>query len=196
MFYYIKGEIVHKGENFAVIDTKGVGYKIYTSVSSLERLGELGSQEKMFTYLHVRDDIMDIYGFNTNEELNMFLYLISVSGVGPKAALSILSVTTPVKFAMAVITDDIKTITKAPGVGPKIAQRVILELKDKLKKADIVSEKIGDDFVLVSDNAGEAVSALMVLGYSQFEAQKAVMGIDSSLNVEDIVKQSLKKLMK
>lgn len=196
MFYYIKGNLALKGENFAVIETGGVGYKIYTSSSSLEILGAIGTDTVMYTHLYVREDIMDIYGFSTQEELTMFLHLISVSGVGPKAALSILSVATPAKFAIAVITGDTKIITKAQGVGPKLAQRVILELKDKIKNEDAAGDLGGFDDAEYTDTLSEAVSALMVLGYAQNDAQRAAARLDASMPVEQLVKEALKQLMK
>lgn len=193
MYYYIRGKYITKGENYAVVDNGGIGYKIFTSLSVLERL-EPGSETTLYTHLYVREDAMDLYGFPTTEELSMFLNLLSVSGVGPKAALSILSVATPEKFALAVITNDVKTITKAAGVGPKLAQRVILELKDKLKTVDAVSSSdISDeDF---TDERSEAASALIVLGYSQAEASKAV-SLSEGGSVEELVKNALKKLMR
>lgn len=136
-----------------------------------------------------------MYGFVENDELSMFLQLLSVSGVGPKAALSILSAATVSQIALAVMTNDAKVLTKANGVGAKMAQRVILELKDKLKNTDIVSEEILAEDVIADDNTAEAVSALVVLGYSQQEAKKAVAGSDMSLSTEEIVKQALMKLM-
>lgn len=193
MYYYIRGKYITKGENYAVVDNGGIGYKIFTSLSVLERL-DPGSETTLYTHLYVREDAMDLYGFPTTEELSMFLNLLSVSGVGPKAALSILSVATPEKFALAVITNDVKTITKATGVGPKLAQRVILELKDKLKTVDAVSSAdISDeDF---TDERSEAASALIVLGYSQAEASKAV-SLSEGGSVEELVKNALKKLMR
>ena len=193
MYYYIRGKYITKGENYAVVDNGGIGYKIFTSLSVLERL-DPSSETTLYTHLYVREDAMDLYGFPTTEELSMFLNLLSVSGVGPKAALSILSVATPEKFALAVITNDVKTITKAAGVGPKLAQRVILELKDKLKTVDAVSSAdISDeDF---TDERSEAASALIVLGYSQAEASKAV-SLSEGGSVEELVKNALKKLMR
>lgn len=193
MYYYIRGKYITKGENYAVVDNGGIGYKIFTALSVLERL-DPGSETTLYTHLYVREDAMDLYGFPTTEELSMFLNLLSVSGVGPKAALSILSVATPEKFALAVITNDVKTITKAAGVGPKLAQRVILELKDKLKTVDAVSSAdISDeDF---TDERSEAASALIVLGYSQAEASKAV-SLSEGGSVEELVKNALKKLMR
>ena len=195
MYYYIKGTLVQKGDNYLVVDANGVGYMIYTSLTSLADVGETGRNVTMYTYLHVREDVMDLYGFATVEEKNMFMHLISVSGVGPKAALAILSVTTPAKFAVAVVTNDVKTITKASGVGPKMAQRVILELKDKLKTEDLEIDADEDTGEIPSDNKNEAISALIVLGYSPGDAQKAVKGIDGTLNVEEIIKKALSSLM-
>lgn len=194
MYYYIKGELVLKQDNFAVVDNGGVGYKIYTSQNSISGL-MVGSDVTFYTYLYVREDIFDVYGFSTNDELSMFLHLLSVSGVGPKAALAILSVMTPQQLVLAVITSDAKTLTKANGVGAKMAQRVILELKDKLKNVDIVPDDAFSEEILAEDSANEAVSALMVLGYSQQEAKKAVSKVDLTLSTEEIVKQALIKLM-
>ena len=195
MYYYIKGTLVQKSDNYIVVDANGVGYMIYTSLNSMQNTGEIGKKITIYTYLHVREDVMDLFGFTTIEEKNMFMHLISVSGVGPKAALSILSVTTPAKFAVAVITNDVKTITKASGVGHKMAQRVILELKDKMKtdEVDIDLEDESDD--ILSDNRSEAISALVVLGYSSNDAQKAVKGIDGTLSVEEIIKKALAGLL-
>ncbi len=195
MYYYIKGTLVQKGDNFIVVDANGVGYMIYTSLTSLADAGETGRNITMYTYLHVREDVMDLFGFTTIEEKNMFMHLISVSGVGPKAALAILSVTTPAKFAVAVVTNDVKTITKASGVGPKLAQRVILELKDKLKTEELEIDAGEDAGEIPSDNKNEAISALIVLGYSPSDAQKAVKGIDGELGVEEIIKKALSSLL-
>lgn len=195
MYYYIKGTLVQKGDNYLVVDAGGVGYMIYTSLTSIAAAGEKGREITMYTYLHVREDVMDIFGFTSIEEKNMFLHLISVSGVGPKAALAVLSVVTPPQFAVAVVTNDVKTITKASGVGPKMAQRVILELKDKLKKEELELPIDGEADDILSDNKSEAVSALVVLGYNANDAQKAVKGIDPELSVEEIIKKALSSLL-
>ncbi len=195
MYYYIKGTLAQKGDNFMVIDAGGVGYMIHTSLTSLQNAGETGKTITVYTYLNVREDAMDLFGFTTLEEKNMFMNLISVSGVGPKAALAILSVTTPARFAVAVVTNDVKTITKASGVGPKLAQRVILELKDKLKTEDLQLDEDIEAGEIPSDNKNEAISALVVLGYSPNDAQKAVKGIDGSLTVEEIIKKALSSLL-
>lgn len=195
MYYYIKGKLAVKDTGFVVVEAGGVGYLIYTSLQSIQKTGEIGSDIKMYTYLNVREDAQDLFGFTTMEEKNMFLSLISVSGVGPKAALSILSVVTPAQFAVAVVTNDVKTITKAAGVGPKLAQRVILELKDKMKNEDLqlADEEAAD--VSLSDNKSEAVSALVVLGYSVNDANAAVKKLDGSLSVEEIIKKALASLL-
>lgn len=195
MYYYIKGTLVQKNDNYIVVDANGVGYMIYTSLNSMQNVGEVGKKITIYTYLHVREDVMDLFGFTTIEEKNMFMQLISVSGVGPKAALSILSVTTPAKFAVAVITNDVKTITKASGVGPKMAQRVILELKDKMKTDELEIDLEDESDDILSDNRSEAISALVVLGYSSNDAQKAVKGIDGTLSVEEIIKKALAGLL-
>lgn len=195
MYYYIKGKLALKDLNYAVVEAGGVGYMIYTSMKSLSELGEAGSAVTMYTYLSVREDAHDLFGFTTVEEKNMFLYLLSVSGVGPKAALAILSVVTPAQFAVAVVTNDVKTITKASGVGPKLAQRVILELKDKLKTEDLELTAQESAEISSSDSMNEAVSALVVLGYSANDAKAAVSKIDGSLTTEEIIKKALVSLM-
>ena len=195
MYYYIKGTLVQKSDNYIVVDANGVGYMIYTSLNSMQNTGEIGKKITIYTYLHVREDVMDLFGFTTIEEKNMFMQLISVSGVGPKAALSILSVTTPAKFAVAVITNDVKTITKASGVGPKMAQRVILDLKDKMKTDELEIDLEDESEDILSDNRSEAISALVVLGYSSNDAQKAIKGIDGTLSVEEIIKKALAGLL-
>lgn len=194
MYHYIKGEVVLKDVGFVVLDNHGIGYKIYTSGYTISNLNE--KTATLYTYLHVREDVFDLYGFLTNEELSMFLHLLSVSGVGPKAALSILSVMSPAALATAVITNDAKTLTKANGVGAKMAQRVILELKDKLKNAEIVPDGISDADFDNTNASSEAVSALMVLGYSQNDAKRAVASVDQSLSTEEIITLALKKMMR
>ena len=196
MYYYIRGKYILKGENFAVIDANGIGYKIYTSTTNLNRLPSPGDELTMYTHLYVREDVQDLYGFITNEEMSLFIQLMSVSGIGPKAALAILSVTTPEQFALAVITNDIKIITKAQGVGPKVAQRIILELKDKLKTTDALPDSIKEETLENENNSQEAVTALTVLGYSVNEAKRAVLNVDNSQSVEMIIKDALKFLMK
>ena len=197
MFYYIKGSLAIKGENFVVVDCGGVGYKILTSNQSLSSAGSIGSEVCFYTYLHVREDIFDLYGFYGNEELASFEQLIGVSGVGPKAALSILSVLTPSQFALAVASSDAKAISKAQGVGPKLAQRIILELKDKISNRQLVGESFaGSEVFATIESGNEAVDALVVLGYSQQEAEKALRQADAlSLPAEEAIKKALRYLI-
>lgn len=194
MYYYIKGTLAEKTENYIVVDAGGVGYLINTSLTSIAEAGGIGDDITVYTYLNVREDAMDLFGFTTLEEKTMFLQLLAVNGVGPKAALSVLSVTSPAKLAAAVITGDVKAITAAQGVGPKMAQRIILELKDKISQADLdlPMEEKGD--AVQSDNKREAANALVSLGYSLQEAQKALKGVDGSLDVETMIKQALGSL--
>lgn len=194
MYYYISGTVVSRQDGFVVIDNGGIGYKIFTSETTRTSLRDSG-EAVLYTYLHVREDIFDLYGFATNDERNMFLQLLSVSGVGPKAALAILSVMPPNSVALAVITNDAKSLTKAAGVGAKMAQRIILELKDKLKNAEILPAEITEE-ISITDSQSEAVSALMVLGYSQNDAKHAVAKTDASLPTEEIVRHALTNLMR
>ncbi len=201
MFYYVKGTVAHIAPYLAVIDCGGVGYACRTTNHTLSALKK-GAEGKLFTHLNVREDAMELYGFATENELNCFQMLIGVSGVGPKAALSILSSTTPEGMAMSVITEDEKSLTSAPGIGKKIAQRIILELKDKLAKGQLGTasgESYGGTGVTVipQNKASEAAAALAVLGYSQSEVGVALKGVDvDTLPLEEIVRQALKKMIK
>jgi len=201
MFYYLSGMIAHIEPYLVVVDCGGVGYACKTTSYTLANLKK-GEKGKVFTHLNVREDAMELYGFGTQEELNLFQQLISVTGVGPKAALSILSTSTPANLALSIITGDEKALTCAPGIGKKIAQRVILELKDKLAKGQTINaagESYGGTGVtIIPENKGsEAAAALAVLGYSQAEINIALKGIDmSNLTLEQIIKQALKKMMK
>lgn len=196
MYYYLKGELVLRKESFAVIDNGGVGYKLYASQKTLDSFRE-GDNVTLYTYLNVHEDVFDLYGFATEDEHAMFLHLLSVSGVGPKAALAVLSVVTPKELASAVVTKNAKILTKASGVGAKMAQRIILELADKLKNAEILPEfEEEENRSVLGDAQSEAVSALIVLGYSQNEAKSAVSEIDAGLKTEEIVKRALVKLMR
>jgi len=200
VFAYISGKVNYKSKDYIVVDVSGIGYKVHTSMNSLGKLSN-DDEVKMFTYVHIREDIMDIYGFLTKEELGIFELLISVSGVGPKAALSVLSVTDPSKFSLAVINSDIKVLTSAQGIGKKIAQRIILELKDKISKEQLeyiktIKENDLDIALSQKTAANEAISALMVLGYSPAEANKSVANIyNENLNVENLIKAALKQLI-
>ncbi len=193
MFYYLKGILAHKGENFVALDVGGVGYKIFTSINNLSKVNT-ENEYKFYTYTHVREDIFDIYGFLTEEELSFFEMLISVSGVGPKAALSILSILSPADIVSAIIMGDAKAISRAPGIGSKIAQRIILELKNKVSENDIITPK-GDDNFLAIDTSNEAVAALMALGYTSTDAKRAVISVEGAKSVEETIKIALKNLM-
>ncbi len=211
MYYYIKGELVVSTMNMAVIDAGGVGYKLTISENTyraLPRPGDKALADKvtLYTYLSVREDGVELFGFGDDRELSSFKMLLTVSGVGPKAAMSILSLLTPEKFALAVCTEDKKTISKANGVGPKTAARIILELRDKLMKERDIDNDLSSAILDHSEEAAgapargklsEAQDALMVLGYTRAEAQNVLKGIDiEALSIEDIIKVSLKKLMK
>lgn len=200
MLYYVNGTVAHIGPHLAVIDCGGVGYACRTTNYTIAHL-QRGQAAKLYTYLNVREDAVDLYGFFSENELNCFQMLTSVSGVGPKAALSILSSTTPEGLAMGIITEDEKSLTAAPGIGKKIAQRIILELKDKLAKGQL--ETAGESYggtgitVIPENKASEAAAALAVLGYSQSEIGQALKGIDlDSLKLEDVIRQALKKMVK
>lgn len=194
MFAYIKGKLAIKSTDYVVIDVGGVGYKIFAPTSTINKLGEIGSEAMVHTHYHVREDNISLYGFATAEELRMFELLIGVSGVGAKSANTILANISPSKFALSVITNDVKELTKLPGIGAKSAQRIILELKDKLKTEESISssDAITETIQVGGDNLSEAVAALQVLGYPQREAAKAVASVDATgLSVEDIIKKAL-----
>ncbi len=201
MFYYVKGPVAHVAPRLAVIDCGGVGYACHTTQTTLSRL-ERGREATLYTYLNVREDAMELYGFYSENERSCFELLLGVSGVGPKAALAILSSTTPEGLAAAIITGDERALTAAPGVGKKIAQRVILELKDKLAKGQLPApggESYGGTGVTVipQNKASEAAAALAVLGYSSQEVALALKGLDlEGLSLEEIVRQALKKMVK
>lgn len=195
MIYSVRGKLTHKEPFLAVVECAGVGYACRTTCSTSAQLGETVKEVYLYTYLHVREDNVELFGFYSMQELNCFKMLISVSGVGPKAALSILSDIDAQRFALTVASGDSKVFTKTKGVGPKLAQRIVLELKDKIAKESITTSDIkssGNIFVPEGDNCAEAVSALMVLGFSQEEVAAAVSKIDTSLDTGEIVKQALK----
>lgn len=199
MFAYIKGRLDYKHNDYIVVEANGVGYKIHTALSTIEAIGNVDNEVKIYTYLHVREDIMSLYGFHSQEELGMFELLISVSGVGPKAAISLLSSISPSKFGLSVITDDVKALTKAQGIGNKVAQRIILELKDKIKKEQLSEAgSLKEDKYLLnkeSSRASEAISALMVLGYTALEASRAVSAVYSDeMDLEAVIKGALKSM--
>lgn len=201
MFRYLKGFLAQKGQNFVVIDVSGIGFKVYTSLTSLQSIGANAENTPVtfYTYMYIKEGIMDLYGFSTAEELNMFELLISVSGVGAKGAIAILSSLTPQKLAVSLVTNDVSSIKKASGIGPKTAQRIILELKDKIKNEELVAAQEDtsvSDGISLTDAHSEAVSALIVLGYSKIEAENAVAKAPKDLNnAEDIIKAALKALI-
>lgn len=200
MFYYLNGTVAEILPGLAVIDCGGVGYACATTNYTLSQLKK-GERAKLYTFMNVREDAVDLFGFSSQSELHSFKLLLGVSGVGPKAALAILSTNTPANLAMAVVMGDEKALTAAPGIGKKIAQRIILELKDKLAKEQA---SFGPDTggsvpltVLPNDKAKEAGAALAVLGYSGSEVAAALKGIDiDTLPLEEIIRQALKRMVK
>ena len=201
MYYYLSGTVAHVEPYLAVIDCGGVGYACRTSTYTLSQLKK-GDAAKLYTYLSVREDAMELYGFSTQEELKLFQQLISVSGVGAKVAVAILSSGTPSDLALRIITGDDKALTRAQGVGKRIAQRIVLELKDKLAKGQTISASgesvAGPAIDIIPQNkASEAAAALAVLGYSQQEISAALKGVDvENLPLEQIIKLALKNTMK
>lgn len=201
MFYYVNGTVAHVEPYLAVIDCGGVGYACRTTNYTLGKL-TLGKPAKLYTHLNVREDVFELYGFVNESELGCFRMLIGVSGVGPKAALAILSSNSPEGLAMAIVSGNEKALTSAPGIGKKIAQRIILELKDKLAKGQLASIGGGEPFaggvtIIPENKASEASAALAVLGYSQSEIASALKGIDlDALSLEDVIKQALKKMVR
>lgn len=205
MFYYISGKLALATPSVAVIDAGGIGYKLTISENTYNSLParhtQVTPEVKLYTYLAVREDDVELFGFHSEAELNSFKMLLGVSGIGPKAAISILSLLTPEKFAIAVCTEDRKTIAKANGIGPKTAARVILELKDKLLKETDLSASADDTISVAvqapvsSSKMRDAQDALLVLGYSKADVQRALATIDTqSLEVSEIIKKALTKL--
>lgn len=196
MISYIKGTLEAKNLDNVIIDVGGMGYKIYMSIKSMNTLGDMGKEVKIYTYMRVREDDISLYGFCTNEELKMFEQLLGVSGVGAKLALAILSNISPSSFALAIITEDINTIKSLPGIGAKSAQRIILELKDKMKTQDAIeTEFIPTKIEIKNDKTKDAIDALQVLGYAKKDIDSVISHIDvTGLSVEDIIKQGLKYL--
>lgn len=195
MFAYIKGILEIKESNYIVIDINGLGYKVFMSQNNIDNIGNIGDSVKVYTYVRVREDDISIYGFITQEQLKMFELLISVSGVGAKSALVMISCIEPSEFAIAVISGNVKVLTKVPGIGNKSAQRIILELKDKLKEEQLETENSNNLKLKERDNSeniNEAISGLMVLGYSKRDIEKAFEHLDvDNLSIEDLVKKGL-----
>ena len=199
MFYSLTGKIIYKDEQTVAISCGGVGFKCFTTRNSLAKLSLQSGEVTVFTHLNVREDALDLFGFTTNDELDAFKLLITVSGVGPKAALAILSELSPDAFAVAVASGDTKAITAANGVGPKLAQRVIMELKDKIANVSFISEESSSVSSAVNaansmSNTSEAIATLTALGYSQSEASVAVSKLSPNLSVEELIKGALKNM--
>ena len=196
MFDYITGKLVQKTESYAVVEAGGIGYRIFSTLSSLNEMGEVGQNVKLYIYFNIKNasDILTLYGFTGTEERKTFEMILGVSGIGAKTAAALLSNVSASKFALCVVTNDAKYLSShTPGLGPKGAQRIILELKDKFKEVELESAGAEELFSDTGDDTNEALSALVVLGYSRSEAEKALSG--SSGSVEDRIKYALKKLM-
>lgn len=199
MIYNLRGTLTVADVNYIVVECSGVGFKCFTTLNTVKDLGRVGDEVNVFTHLAVREDAMDLYGFATVAELDAFKLLITVSGVGPKAAVAVLSELTPDKLALCIASGDAKAITRAQGVGKKTAERIVLELKDKM--GAIASENVSQSVInassAVADNeTAEAVAALVALGYSQSDASMVVGAMDKSLSVDEMIRQGLKQLAK
>ncbi|MDE6775636.1 MAG: Holliday junction branch migration protein RuvA [Ruminococcus sp.] len=200
MIYSLRGKLILKELGFAVIECDGVGYGFRTSYNTLSKLGEIGSEVMAYTHLSVREDSVELFGFADMKELNCFRMLVSVSGVGPKAAVSILSDMSPEQFALTVASGDSKSITRTKGIGTKTAQRIVLELKDKISADSFGTSEMSGTSGLSAVSAsgtssvGEALEALMVLGYSQSEAAPVLRKLDPALDTQELIKAALKAL--
>lgn len=196
MFYSLTGSIIYSDETSVAVSCGGVAFRCFTTYNTLKKIGQKGSTVTLFTYLNVREDALDLFGFYDNSELDTFKLLLGVSGVGPKAALAVLSEFTPERLALAVSAGDTKAVTRAQGVGPKLAQRVVLELKDKLSPFAGSSAQILSAVSAVTEmsNTQSAIEALTELGYSQSEAALSVSKLDPNLSVEQLIKQALKSM--
>ncbi len=198
MYYSLRGTLIHLEPSAAVIECGGVGYRCVTTTSTLAKLPPQGQEATLYTHLVVREDAVTLFGFADEEELNCFKMLTTVSKVGPKVAVAILSNLNPQRFALCVVTGDYKQLTQAPGVGAKLAQRIVLELKDKIDNTTFVPAQYQEVAQVANapkgSNLSEAVSALVVLGYTQGEAASVLAGSDETLPVEELIKQALKRL--
>lgn len=196
MIYSVRGKLTHIENNLAVVECAGVGYAVRTSAVTISRLPGMGEETTLYTYLHISENSIDLFGFADQGELNCFKMLLGVTRVGPRAALSVLSSVTVEQFALAVASGDAKTLSRAPGLGMKTAQRIILELKDKISKEQAAAGISMPEVPLMSSssNASEAINALVVLGYTQSEAAGVITKLDPELSVEDMIKQGLQKL--
>ena len=196
MIYSLSGKLILKEPNSIVVECGGVGFRCAASVFTVQQLPQIGEQVQVFTHMAVREDAMELFAFGDQEELVCFKRLISVSGVGPKVALAILSDIPPAKFNLYVVSGDVKAITKAQGVGPKLAQRIVLELKDKVDLNESSAIDLPGSVAAPGGTApGEAIRALVALGYTQAEAATAVARLDPTLSVEDMIRGALKQMM-
>lgn len=198
MISYIKGSLEECGDGFIIVETSGLGYCIFVSPITLAQMPQKGTAIKIHTFLHVKEDDMVLYGFLHMEELQLFQKLIRVSGIGPKAAMGFLSNLTPEEIVVAILSEDVKTLCKAPGVGKKMAQRVILELKEKLEKQEIPMFDIDHTATISADYKQEAVEALTALGYSRTEAEKAIKQIANTkdMTTEELLKAALRHMVR
>jgi len=199
MYAYIKGKIVVKTNNYVIVENNGIGYKIFMSQKAIENIDEEVAEVKIHTYYYVREDNISLYGFLSNDELRMFELLLSVSGIGAKSAITMLSEISTSDFAMAVITNDTSKLIKIPGIGAKSAARIILELKDKIKNEDVIVKESKEIKSKIVDEeiVSEAIAALQILGYSKKEIDKVLEKMDvASMTTEDIIKEALKQLGK
>lgn len=198
MFYSITGKIVNIGVSSLAVDCSGVAFQCSTSRTSIMQSGGMGETVTLYTYLSVREDALELFGFCTTAELDFFKLLTGVSGVGPKAGLAILSLMSPDKLALAIVSGDVKAITAAPGVGGKLASRIVLELKDKVAKGgfsgQVSPDVAGAGRAFAGENTGVAIDALVSLGYSQSDAAHVIAGLDPTLSVEELIKQALRAI--
>lgn len=197
MIYSVRGKLIYTDTTYAVVECGGVGFKCFVSLNTLRELTSIGTEVNLYTHMSVREDAMDLYGFATLDELQAFKLLISVSGVGPKAAMAILSVLPPDRLSVAVSSGDVKSIQSAQGVGKKTAERVVLELKDKMLgigSTETASVLAGIQQASTNENAREAVEVLVSLGFNQSDCATVVGAMDSSMSVDDMIRQGLKKL--
>ena len=202
MISYVRGELVAIEEDKVILDVNGVGFGIYMPAQAMSMLPPLGEEIRLHTYMNVREDAMQLFGFLTKDDLKVFKLLIGVSGIGPKGGLSILSQLSPDDLRFAVMANDAKTISSAPGIGKKTAEKLIIELKDKLSIEDVLNKAVENETATTVTNAGneiqaEAVQALVALGYGSTESMKAVKKVllDENTTVEDVLKQALKNMM-
>lgn len=197
MIYNVKGTLTYIDAQFVVVECGGVGFKCFTTLNTSKSVGKIGSEVNLFTYLSVKEDAMDLFGFSTTAELDAFKMLITVSGVGPKAGISVLSELTPDRLALAIASGDTKSIVKANGIGKKTAERIVLELKDKMANmatGDVSSAVASASSIIEESASAEAVAALVALGYNQSDAAVAVGQMDKSLSADEMIRLGLRQL--